>query len=115
MKVLVVDDVMFMRKVLSDKLIKFGHQVIEAENGEDAVTKSKRENPDVVFMDLVMPKMDGITATRIIKQEFQGRIIICSVLSDRTRVIDALKAGASDYIVKPFDDSRLREALAGAV
>ena len=111
MKILIVDDVTFMRKMLSDKITKLGHEVIEAYNGEDAVNKSRRECPDVVFMDVVMPKMDGITATKLITEELEGKVIICSVLSNRARVIEAIRAGASDYIVKPVDDERLREAI----
>ncbi|KNY29239.1 response regulator [Pseudobacteroides cellulosolvens] len=111
MKVLIADDVLFMRKLLSNQLTKFGYEVIEAENGEDAVRKCIREQPDLVFMDVVMPKMDGITATRLIKDEIKGKIIICSVISDKNKVVEAIKAGASDYIVKPVNDKRLMETI----
>lgn len=111
MKVLIADDVLFMRRLLSDQLAKYGYDIIEAENGEDAVLKCIREQPDLVFMDVVMPKMDGITATRLIKNEISGKIIICSVISDKNKVLEAIKAGASDYIVKPVNDKRLQETI----
>ncbi|MDP4181932.1 MAG: response regulator [Bacillota bacterium] len=111
MKVLIVDDVLFMRKLLSDKLVKMGYEVIEADNGEDAVMKSIKEQPDLIFMDVVMPKMDGITATKLIKNEISGKIIICSVISDKNRVVEAIKAGATDYIIKPVNDKRLEETM----
>ncbi|HEY9060996.1 MAG TPA: response regulator [Pseudobacteroides sp.] len=111
MKVLIADDVLFMRRLLSNQLAKYGYEVIEAENGEDAVLKCIREQPDLVFMDVVMPKMDGITATRLIKNEISGKIIICSVISDKNKVLEAIKAGASDYIVKPVNDKRLQETI----
>jgi two-component system chemotaxis response regulator CheY len=111
MKVLIADDVLYMRKLLSNQLTKLGYEVIEAENGEEAVHKCIREQPDLVFMDIIMPKMDGITATRLIKNEVQSKIIIYSVISDKKKVLEAIKAGASDYIVKPVNDSRLREAV----
>lgn len=111
MKVLVVDDIKYSRKVLTDKLIKLGHEVIEAEDGEEAVRMTKDECPDIVFMDMVMPKMDGITATKIIKNNTGSKVIMCSAISDKNHIIEAIRAGANDYIIKPLSDIRINEAI----
>lgn len=111
MKVLIADDVLFIRKLFVDKLTKLGHEVIEASNGEEAVSKVKRENPDVVFMDIVMPKMDGISATKQIRETYEGKIIICSVNANKSKVLEAYEAGANDYIIKPMNDTRLIEII----
>ena len=111
MKVLVVDDAMFMRKVLSKKLSKLGHIVFEARDGEEAVLKSMKEKPDVVFMDIMMPKMDGITATKLIKKNIRSKVIMCTSINHKSHLFEALKAGASDYLIKPFDDEKLRDSL----
>ncbi|MCX7710311.1 MAG: response regulator [Clostridia bacterium] len=111
MKVLVVDDILYSRKLLSSKLEALGHEVIEAGDGEEAVRKSKSENPDVVFMDVVMPKMDGITATKIIKNSTGSKIIMCSAVNDKNHIIEAIKAGAVDYISKPLNDIRIADAI----
>lgn len=111
MKVLVVDDAVFMRKVLSKKLSVLGHVVFEAGDGEEAVRKSMIEKPDVVFMDIMMPKMDGITATKLIKKNIRSKVVMCTSMNHKTHLLAALKAGASDYLVKPFDDEKLWESL----
>ena len=115
MKILVVDDAMFMRKILKDMITHLGHEVIEAKDGEEAVAKSRLEQPDVVFMDVIMPKMDGITATKLLKNELNSKIIMCSAISDKKNIIRAIKAGARDYIIKPVDDARLKDALGRAI
>jgi len=111
MKVLVVDDALFTRKVLSKKLSKLGHNVFEAKDGEEAVLKSMREKPDVVFMDIMMPNMDGITATKLIKKNSKSRVVMCTSMNNKSHLIAALKAGASDYLIKPFDDEKLHNSL----
>jgi len=115
-KVLVVDDALFMRKMLSDILKKEGFEVVgEADNGKDAVEKYKELKPDLVTMDIVMPKMeeiDGIAAVReIVKTDPQAKIIMVSAMGQHALVVEAIQAGAKDFIVKPFQPSRVVEAI----
>jgi len=115
-KVLVVDDALFMRKMLSDILKKEGFEVVgEADNGKDAIEKYKELKPDLVTMDIVMPKMeeiDGIAAVReIVKIDPQAKIIMVSAMGQHALVVEAIQAGAKDFIVKPFQPSRVVEAI----
>ncbi len=115
-KVLVVDDALFMRKMLSDILKKEGFEVVgEADNGKDAVEKYKELKPDIVTMDIVMPKMeeiDGIGAVKeIIKINPEAKIIMVSAMGQHALVVEAIQAGAKDFIVKPFQPSRVVEAI----
>lgn len=115
-RVLVVDDALFMRKMLSDILKKEGFEVVgEADNGKDAIDKYKELKPDLVTMDIVMPKMeevDGIAAVReIIKFDNQAKVIMVSAMGQHALVVEAIQAGAKDFIVKPFQPSRVVEAI----
>jgi len=115
-RVLVVDDALFMRKMLSDILKKEGFEVVgESDNGKDAVDKYKELKPDLVTMDIVMPKMeeiDGIAAVReIVKLDPQAKIIMVSAMGQHALVVEAIQAGAKDFIVKPFQPSRVVEAI----
>ncbi|MCY7768045.1 chemotaxis protein CheY, partial [Bacillus inaquosorum] len=84
----------------------------EAENGAQAVEKYKEHSPDLVTMDITMPEMDGISALKEIKQiDAQARIIMCSAMGQQSMVIDAIQAGAKDFIVKPFQADRVLEAI----
>jgi len=111
--VLITDDTAFMRMTLRNVIQKNGFTVIgEAADGEDAVAKYKELKPDLVTMDITMPKMDGITAIKeIMKYDSNARIIVCSAMGQKPMVIDALNAGARDFLVKPFDAQRVIEAL----
>lgn len=111
--VLITDDTAFMRMTLRNVIQKNGFDVIgEAVDGEDAVNKYRDLNPDLVTMDITMPKMDGITAIKqIVKFDSNARIIVCSAMGQKPMVIDALNAGAKDFLVKPFDAQRVIEAL----
>ncbi|KAJ53492.1 two-component system chemotaxis response regulator CheY [Clostridium tetanomorphum] len=112
-KVLIVDDAAFMRMMIKDILEKNGFEVIgEANNGLKAVELYKKERPDVVTMDITMPDMDGIQAVKEIKAMDPGaKIIMCSAMGQQTMVMDAIKAGAKDFIVKPFQPDRVLEAI----
>ena len=115
-KVLVVDDAMFMRKVVSDALVSGGHEVIgEAANGQEAVARFRELRPDVMTLDITMPEMDGIAALReIIALDPSARVIMCSALGQESKVLEAVKAGAKDFIVKPFQKERVLSAIAKA-
>jgi two-component system chemotaxis response regulator CheY len=112
-KVLIVDDAAFMRMMIKDILEKNGFQVVgEANNGLKAVELYKKEKPDVVTMDITMPDMDGIDAVKEIKAfDPAAKIIMCSAMGQQTMVMDAIKAGARDFIVKPFQPDRVLEAI----
>lgn len=112
-KVLIVDDAAFMRMMIKDILEKNGYEVVgEASNGLKAVEIYKAENPDVVTMDITMPDMDGIEAVKAIRtMDPSAKIIMCSAMGQQTMVMDAIKAGAKDFIVKPFQADRVLEAI----
>ena len=112
-KVLIVDDAAFMRMMLKDILTKNGYEVVgEAENGAKAVEKYKEVTPDLVTMDITMPEMDGIQAVKEIKKiNSDAKIVMCSAMGQQAMVIEAIQAGAKDFIVKPFQADRVLEAV----
>jgi len=112
-RVMVVDDALFMRTVLKTMLTQNGYEVVgEAENGLRAVTRYQELSPDVVTMDITMPEMDGIAAVREIKKiDSEAKIIVCSAMGQQTMIIEAVRAGAVDFIVKPLQEDRVMEAL----
>ncbi|PRR82827.1 response regulator [Clostridium vincentii] len=112
-KVLIVDDAAFMRMMIKDILQKNNFEVVgEASNGIIAVEMYKKERPDVVTMDITMPDMDGIEAVKAIKAfDPSAKIIMCSAMGQQSMVMDAIKAGARDFIVKPFQADRVLEAI----
>ncbi len=111
--ILLVDDAAFMRMMLKDILTKNGYNVVgEAENGAQAVEKYKELKPNLVVMDITMPEMDGIQAAKAIKAEDANALIImCSAMGQQAMVIEAIQAGAKDFIVKPFQPDRVLEAV----
>ena len=110
-RVLLVDDALFMRKMIGDILKNSGYEIAgEAENGRDAIDKFIELKPDIIFMDITMPDIDGIHAVREIKKvDASAKIVMCSAMGQDAFVKDALKAGASDFISKPFQPSRILE------
>ena len=112
-RVLIVDDAIFMRMKLRDILEKGGFEVVaEAQNGLEAVDKYKTEMPDIVTLDITMPEMDGITALKKIKIIDPGaKVIMCSAMGQQSMVMDAIQAGASDFIVKPFETERVLQSV----
>ena len=111
--VLICDDAIFMRTVLGDILREAGFDVVgEAETGTEAVAKYRELQPDLVTMDIVMPDMGGIDAVReIIKEHPKARIVMCSAMGQQALVVEAIQAGARDFIVKPFQPARVLEAV----
>ncbi|MDT2045802.1 two-component system response regulator [Priestia aryabhattai] len=116
-RVLIVDDAAFMRMMIKDILTKNGYEVVgEAADGMQAIDLYKEHQPDLVTMDITMPEMDGITALKEIKQlNPAARVIMCSAMGQQAMVIDAIQAGAKDFIVKPFQADRVLEAISKAV
>ena len=112
-RVLVVDDAAFMRMMVKDILSKNGYEVVgEAENGMKALEKYQELKPDLVTMDITMPEMDGISAVKEIKKvDPNAKIVMCSAMGQQAMVIEAIQAGARDFIVKPFQAERVLEAV----
>ncbi|AIM14922.1 MULTISPECIES: response regulator [Neobacillus] len=111
--VLIVDDAAFMRMMLKDILVKNGYEVVgEAVNGADAVEKYRELQPDIVTMDITMPEMDGITAVKNIRaMDPAANIIMCSAMGQQPMVLEAIQAGAKDFVVKPFQADRVMESI----
>ncbi|MCR5526736.1 MAG: response regulator [Lachnospiraceae bacterium] len=111
--ILICDDAAFMRMMIKDILTKNGYNVAgEAENGAKAVEKYAELKPDLVLMDITMPEMDGIQALKKIKASDPGALVImCSAMGQQAMVIEAIQAGAKDFIVKPFQAERVLEAV----
>lgn len=112
-KILIVDDSILVRKKLRDCLAMFDYtNVIEAQDGDEALTKYKEEKPNLVFMDIVMPKLFGTDAVKaIIDTDEHANIIMLSSVGTKKHVQDSLKAGAKDFIFKPFTASRVSEVV----
>jgi two-component system chemotaxis response regulator CheY len=113
-RILVVDDAMFMRAMIKDILIKGGYEIIgEAGNGAEALAKYQELKPDAVTMDITMPEADGIQGLKSIKAfDANAKVVMCSAMGQQTMVIEAIQAGARDFIVKPFDATRVLGAIA---
>jgi two-component system chemotaxis response regulator CheY len=113
-RVLISDDAIFMRTMLKDILKKEGYEIVgEARTGQEAVEKYKELRPDLVTMDIVMPDKDGIQAVKEITEfDPQAKILMCSAMGQQSLVIEAIQAGARDFVVKPFQPSRVLEAAA---
>jgi two-component system chemotaxis response regulator CheY len=116
-RVLVVDDTAFMRKMVSDALAKGGHEVIgEASNGVEAVERYKELAPEVTTLDITMPEKDGISALQdILALDPSARVVMCSALGQESKVLEAIKSGAKDFVVKPFQPERVLDAITKAV
>jgi two-component system OmpR family response regulator len=116
-KILTVDDEDDVRRLIATKLTKEGFEVIQAADGEEGVAAAKRSKPDLVIMDVNMPKMDGLTAAGIIKKTLKPAPIVLMLTADGAEadVLKGLAEGAEDYIVKPFAPrdliSRVKVAL----
>lgn len=112
-RVLIVDDAAFMRMMIRNILTKSGYDVVgEAENGAAAVALYQELRPDVVTMDITMPEMDGIEGVRRIRQiDPNANIIMVSAMGQQAMVMEAIQAGAKDFIVKPFQQERILQAI----
>jgi two-component system chemotaxis response regulator CheY len=116
-RILVVDDAAFMRKVVSDALASGGHEVVgEASNGTQAVERFQELRPELMTLDITMPEKDGLEAlAEIMTIDPGARVLMCSALGQETKVIESIKLGAKDFVVKPFQAARLLEAVGKAL
>ena len=112
-KILLVDDAAFMRKMIKDTLTKNGYtDVYEAVDGLDAVEKFTELSPDLVVMDITMPNMDGLEALKAIRaKDGSANVIMCSAMGQEGMVMDAVRSGAKDFIVKPFKPDRVLKTV----
>jgi two-component system chemotaxis response regulator CheY len=112
-RILVVDDAAFMRRMVIDVLETGGHEVVgEAGNGNEALVRFQELRPDVTTLDITMPEKDGLTALReIIAFDPGAKVVMCSALSQESKVLEAVKAGAKDFIAKPFQPQRVLSAI----
>ena len=111
--VLVVDDTLFMRTAISNMLQEWGLEVVaHAANGKEAVAMYKEHSPDLVTMDLTMPVMSGLDASKIIIQDDpEAKIIMITALGKQQNIVEALESGAKDFITKPFQPEKLKEVV----
>lgn len=112
-RILVVDDAVFMRTIIKSILANSEYNVVgEASNGAEAIVRYRELRPDIVTLDITMPIMDGIQALKGIKAEFpDAKVVMCSAMGQQALVIEAVQAGAMDFIIKPFNKERVFEAL----
>ena len=112
-KIMIVDDAAFMRMMIKENLKKEGFtDFVEAGNGDEAVTLYKETSPDIVLLDITMPVKDGLTALQEIKAASpEAKIVMCSAMGQENMVIEAVKLGALDFIVKPFKPERLVQTV----
>jgi two-component system chemotaxis response regulator CheY len=112
-RILVADDALIIREIIKDRAIEAGFEVVgEATNGKEAFEKYCELKPDIATMDLVMPEYDGLFGLReIIKAHPEAKVVVVSALDQKDVLKEAFRAGASDFVVKPFDQANLIETL----
>lgn len=112
-RILIVDDAAFMRMMIKNIVTKNGYEVVgEAENGQIAVDLYKQHKPDLVTMDITMPEMNGIEGVKAIRSfDPNANVIMCSAMGQQAMVMEAIQAGAKDFIVKPFQQDRILQAI----
>ena len=115
-RILITDDALFMRVTLKNILTQNGYEVVgEAANGAESVELYRQLRPDVVTMDITMPEMDGISALKEIRSmDPSANVVMCTAMGQKNMVVEAIQAGARDFIVKPFQPDRVLEALGKA-
>jgi len=115
--ILIVDDAAFMRAMLKRILKDAGYEIVgEAVNGKEAVQLYEELNPDLVTMDMVMPEMGGMEALQAIRgRDHKAKVVIVSAVDQRENLLEAIRSGATEYIVKPFDESRVMKAVRRAL
>jgi two-component system chemotaxis response regulator CheY len=116
-RILVVDDAAFMRKMVKDALAAAGHEVVgEAGNGVEAVARFQELKPDLMTLDITMPEKDGLAALAdVMGADPSARVVMCSALGQESKVLEAIKLGAKDFVVKPFQPARVIEAVGKAL
>ncbi|HBE76165.1 MAG TPA: two-component system response regulator [Firmicutes bacterium] len=116
-RILIVDDAMIIRMILTKILTMAGFQIAgEASTGAEGVRKYKEVRPDLVTMDITMPGMGGISALKAIREfDPQAKVVICSAMGQKALIMDAMQAGAINFIAKPFDEAKVIETISTAL
>jgi two-component system chemotaxis response regulator CheY len=116
-RILIADDAAFMRMMIKNILTQNGHEVVgEAANGAEAVERYAELRPDVITMDITMPEKDGIAALKeIIAADPSAKVVMCSALGQEAKVIESIRSGAKDFVVKPFQHERVLSAVTKAL
>lgn len=116
-KIMIVDDTAFMRAIIREMVIGSGHEIVaEAKDGAEALRLYEKIRPDVLTLDITMPEMDGVTALRKIRRlDPSAKVIMCSAMGQHAMVLDAIQAGAKDFVVKPLQQQRLLDAIQRAL
>lgn len=109
-RVLIVDDALFMRKRIRDVAVDAGWEIAgEAKDGNEAIALYQQEKPDLVTLDIVMPKLDGVEALKQLRQQDpKARVVMVSAVNQKDKLAECIQAGAIDFIVKPFEKAELR-------
>ncbi len=112
-KIMLVDDAAFMRMMLKNTLTQAGYgDFVEAQDGAEAVSKYDVEKPDLVIMDITMPNMDGLQALKKIREaDPSAKVVMCTAMGQESMVVDAIKSGAKDFVVKPFNAERITQTV----
>ena len=113
-RILVVDDAAYMRRLVSNALTKAGHEVVgEAGDGHEAIERFRTVKPDLTTLCITMPEMDGLAALKeLMLLDPAAKVIMCSALGQESKVLESIKLGAKDFVIKPFDTNRLLDAIA---
>lgn len=111
-KILVTDDSMFMRNMIKTMIASEGYETCEAGNGKQMLEVYEKELPDVVTLDITMPEMDGLEALRLLRKKHpDAKVVMCSAMGQQAMVIEAIQAGAVNFLVKPFEKEKVLESL----
>lgn len=112
-KILIADDSAYMRSILKDLLLRNGYDVAgEAENGKEVLALYEKLKPDVVAMDIMMPEMSGIQALKEIKEKYpEAKVVMAAAMGQQNLVVEAVRAGASEFFIKPVQAERVVEAI----
>jgi len=111
-KILVADDAMFMRMALRKILEEADYEVCEARDGEEMIRVYEQEKPDLITLDITMPKMDGLEGLKVLKEKYpEAKVIMCSAMGQQAMVLDAIRSGAHDFIIKPFEKGKVLDSI----
>lgn len=111
-KILIADDALFMRMTLGNILKEAGYDICEAKNGREMIQVYEEEEPDLIMLDITMPEMDGLDGLKALKKNYpKAKVIMCSAMGQQTMVLDAIRSGAYDFIVKPFEKGKVLDSI----